>query len=127
MSAPDISESEWTVMEVLWKRSPQTASEVAATLRRPTAWALNTVRTLLSRLVEKGALRAEENAAGVREFAPAVEREACVRAESRDFLERVFQGAAKPLLVHFAANSNLTPDEVRELKRLLDQSLKNKP
>jgi BlaI family penicillinase repressor len=88
---------------------------------------LNTVRTLLSRLVDKGALRTEENAAGVREFAPAVEREACVRAESADFLERVFQGAAKPLLVHFASHSKLTPEEVRELKRLLDQSLKNEP
>ena len=125
MNAPDISESEWTVMEVLWKQSPLTASEVASALRRPTAWALNTVRTLLTRLVDKGALRAEENAAGVREFSPAVEREACVRAESRDFLERVFQGAAQPLLVHFAANSKLTSEEVRELKRLLDQSLKN--
>ena len=114
-------------MEVLWKRSPLTASEVARALRRPTRWALNTVRTLLSRLVEKGALRAEENAAGVREFAPAVKREACVRSESAEFLERVFQGAAKPLLVHFAANSKLTAEEVRELKRLLDQSLKNQP
>ena len=127
MSAPDISESEWTVMEVLWKRSPLTASEIARALQRSTGWALNTVRTLLTRLVDKGALRAEENASGVREFAPAVEREACVRAESTDFLERVFQGAAKPLLVHFATHSKLTPEEVRELKRLLDQSLKDQP
>jgi BlaI family penicillinase repressor len=124
MSAPDISASEWIVMEALWKRSPQTASEVAKVLRRSTGWALNTVRTLLTRLVEKGALRTMENAAGVREFTPAVEREACVRAESEDFLQRVFRGAAKPLLVHFAANSKLTSEEVRELKRLFDQSLK---
>ncbi len=125
MNAPDISESEWTVMEALWKRSPQTASEVAKTLRRSTGWALNTVRTLLTRLLEKGALRAAENVAGVREFAPAVERETCVRAESEDFLQRVFRGAAKPLLVHFATHSKLTADEVRELKRMFDQSLKN--
>ena len=111
-------------MEALWKRSPQTASEVARILRRQTGWALNTVRTLLTRLVEKGALKAAENASGVREFAPAVEREACVHAESESFLQRVFQGAAKPLLVHFASNSKLTPEEVRELKRLFDQALK---
>lgn len=126
MSAPDISESEWIVMETLWKCSPQTASEVAKVLRRSTGWALNTVRTLLTRLVEKGALGAAENATGVREFAPAVEREACVRAESESFLQRVFQGAAKPLLVHFAMNSKLTAEEVRELKRLFDRSLKSK-
>ena len=127
MNPPDITESEWTIMETLWKRAPLTASEVAKALRRSTGWAQNTVRTLLTRLVEKGALGAKENAAGVREFAPAVEREACVRAESESFLQRVFQGAAKPLLVHFAENAELTPEELRELKRLFDRSLKNKP
>ena len=127
MNPPDITESEWAIMELLWKRAPQTASEVAKALRRSTGWAQNTVRTLLTRLVEKGALGAKENAAGVREFAPAVEREACVRAESESFLQRVFQGAAKPLLVHFAENASLTEDELRELKRLFDRSLKNKP
>ena len=69
-------------------------------------------------------MSAGDNASGVREFAPAVEREVCVQAESDSFLQRVFQGAAKPLLVHFAANSKLTPEEVRELKRLFDRSLK---
>jgi BlaI family transcriptional regulator, penicillinase repressor len=125
MTPPDISESEWIIMEALWECSPQTASEIAKAIRDSSGWALNTVRTLLTRLVEKGALRAENNSAGVREFSPAVAREECVRAESESFLQRVFQGAAKPLLIHFAANSKLTPDEVRELKRLFDQSLKD--
>ena len=83
---PDISESEWTLMEALWESSPQTASELTKTLRPTINWAENTVRTLLTRLLGKG--------------------------------------AAKPLLVHFAQNSKLTVAEVRELKRILDQSLK---
>jgi BlaI family penicillinase repressor len=45
-----------------------------------------------------------------------------VQVESESFLQRVFQGASKPLLVHFASNARLTAQEVRELKRLLDQS-----
>src|SRR5688572_19263561 len=116
MTPPDISESEWIIMEALWKRAPQTASEIAKAIRDSSGWALNTVRTLLTRLVDKGALRAENNSAGVREFSPAVAREECVRAESESFLQRVFQGAAKPLLIHFATNSKLTPEEMRELK-----------
>jgi len=125
MTPPDISESEWILMEALWERSPQTASEIAKTIRDSSGWALNTVRTLLTRLVEKGALLAENNSAGVRAFSPAVAREECVRAESESFLQRVFQGAAKPLLIHFATNSKLTAEEIRELKRLFDQSLKD--
>ena len=127
MDAPKISESEWAVMEVLWEDSPRTASEIAKSLREKTSWAENTVRTLLTRLVEKGALQISDEAGSPKLYSPAVKREACVRAESESFLERIFQGAAKPLLVHFAKNARLTPDEVRELKRILDQSTGKNP
>ena len=120
---PSISESEWILMEALWESSPQTASELARNLRPTTQWADNTVRTLLTRLVEKGALTTDENASRTRTFVPLVTRETCVRAESQTFLDRVFGGAAKPLLVHFAQNAKLTTAEVRELKKLLDQQL----
>ena len=126
MDTPGISESEWQVMEVLWETSPRTASEVAKELKDKTGWADNTVRTLLARLVDKGAVKVVGPDESPRRFAPAVKREACVKAESASFLERIFQGAAKPLLVHFAKNTRLTPDEVKELKKLLDQSLDQK-
>lgn len=122
-AVPDIAESEWVIMEALWESAPQTASEVAKSVRDSTSWAENTVRTLLTRLVDKGALKTAENASGTRIYLPAVRREACVRAESQSFLDRIFGGAAKPLLVHFAQNSKLTAEEVRDLKRLLDQQL----
>lgn len=123
MGAPNISESEWSVMEVLWDSSPRTASDVAKALKEQTGWAENTVRTLLTRLVEKGALKISDEAGSPKLYSPAVKREACVKAESESFLERIFQGAAKPLLVHFAKDARLTPEEVKELKKLLDQSI----
>lgn len=126
MNAPNISESEWAVMEVLWESAPRTASEVAKVLRGHTGWAENTVRTLLTRLVEKGALQTNEGGPA-KAYTPAVKREDCVKAESASFMERIFQGAAKPLLVHFAKNARLTPEEVRELKKILDQSIDKEP
>jgi BlaI family penicillinase repressor len=125
MQTPAISDSEWAVMETLWHCAPQTASEITKALRPSMNWAENTVRTLLTRLTEKGALLTGENANGTRIFSPAVRRETCVRAESDSFMQRVFRGATKPLLMHFAEHAQLTPKEVRELKKLLDQSLKN--
>jgi BlaI family penicillinase repressor len=127
MNLPNIPESEWSVMEVLWNDSPQTASEVAKRLKQSVGWAENTVRTLLTRLVEKEALEIVEKAGSPRLYAPAIQREDCVKAQSESFLERIFQGAAKPLLVHFASQARLTPDEVRELKTLLDQSIEESP
>jgi BlaI family penicillinase repressor len=117
MPLPDISESEWSVMEALWEASPQT-------LRPTMKWAENTVRTLLTRLIGKGALATGENRSGTRTYLPAVKREACVRAEGESFMQRIFGGAAKPLLAHFAQHSKLTAEEVRELKKILDRSLK---
>ena len=125
MAAPELSNAEWTVMETLWDAAPQTASEVARTLRKKTGWADNTVRTLLTRLVEKGAVRVVEPEAGARQFEAAVRREVLVKAEGQSFMQRVFGGAAKPLIAHFAETSKLTPEDVRELKRLLDQTIKN--
>jgi BlaI family penicillinase repressor len=123
MKIPNISEAEWTVMEVLWERAPQTASEVAKSLSSSAGWAVNTVRTLLARLVDKGALHSADNRAGVREFTPAIERETMVDAAGRSFLDRIFKGAAQPLLVHFASQSQLSAEEVEQLKRLLDDSV----
>ena len=122
-SLPDISESEWSLMEALWESSPQTASELTKTLRPTMNWAENTVRTLLTRLIDKGAIKTGENSSGTRTYLPAVKREACVRAEGESFMQRMFGGAAKPLLVHFAQNSKLTAEEVKELKKILDQNL----
>jgi BlaI family penicillinase repressor len=126
MEAPNISESEWAVMEVLWDSSPRSAPDVAKALKKQTGWAENTVRTLITRLVEKGALQVSDETISPKLYSPAVKREACVKAESESFMERIFKGAAKPLLVHFAKNARLTPDEVKELKKLLDQSTDTK-
>ena len=114
-------------MEALWEQSsPQTASAVAKALHESTGWAENTVRTLITRLVEKGALKVVDTNVQPRCFVPAVKREKCVQAESASFLDRIFRGASKPLLVHFARNARLTEEEARELKKLLDQTILNK-
>ncbi len=123
MKIPNIAESEWTVMEAFWEKSPQTASAVADILHASTGWAPNTVRTLITRLVEKGALEVTDAKVQPRTFQPAVKREFCVQSESESFLERIFRGASKPLLVHFARHANLTKEEARELKKLLDQAV----
>ena len=125
MNEPNISESEWAVMEVLWEASPQTASEVTRALRPSTNWAENTVRTLLTRLVKKRALKMGKNKSGTQTFRPSISREKCGKAESDSFAQRIFGGAAKPLIMHFAQNSRLTAEEVAELKRTLDESLKS--
>jgi BlaI family transcriptional regulator, penicillinase repressor len=120
---PRISEAEWQVMDVLWQRSPLTANDVCAELARPPRacdWEAATIKTMLNRLVKKGALRFKAD--GKRYlYTPAVTRGACVRTEGRSFLDRVFGGAAGPLIAHFVEDAKLSKAEIAQLRRLLDR------
>jgi BlaI family penicillinase repressor len=121
MSDPvDLSDAEWQIMNLVWDRQPIMAQEVIGTLAQPCRWSPATVRTMLHRLVKKGALhfKAEGNRYWYR---AAVRRADCVRRASRSFLERVFGGEAAPLLAHFVRNVHFTPEELAELRALLDQ------
>jgi BlaI family penicillinase repressor len=120
MVEPHITDAEWQVMQVVWERKAATAAEVIAALAGRTRWRHRTIRTLLARLVDRGALAADAD--GNRYvYRPLVRRSACVRQESQSFLERVFGGDAAELLVHFVRGSDISPEQVEELKRLLDE------
>ena len=117
---PAISDAEWDVMQVAWAAAPQpvTANEVVEKLAGRKGWNPKTVRTLLNRLMNKGALAVE--AQGKRYlYRPAVTREECVRQESRSFVSRVFGGAAGAMLVHFVNETPLTAEEIAQLKKVL--------
>ena len=93
MAEAHISDAEWQVMQVVWKRKTTTAAEVIADLATTSGWRHRTIRTLLARLVDKGVPAAQAD--GNRYlYRPLVSRGKCVREESRSFLQRVFDGDA---------------------------------
>jgi BlaI family transcriptional regulator, penicillinase repressor len=120
-----ISDAEWDVMEAVWERGSATAAEVIEALADRRDWNHSTIRTMLARLVEKGALRYEVDGARYI-YRAAVTRKRCVREESRSFVERVFGGDVGSLLVHYVQESKLEPKELEELRRLLDEKLGKK-
>ena len=78
------------------------------------------MKTLLNRLLTKGALAHEAEGKRYR-YRPTVSRASCVRAEGRSFLSRVFGGKAGAMLVHFVQDADLSPEDIRQLRRLLDE------
>ena len=120
---PQISDAEWEVMDVLWEKSPLTGSEVADEVCGRMKWQPKTVKTLLGRLVKKGALRYREE--GNRYlYTPAFPRDRYVAAESRSFIDRVFGGKATPALVHMVETMDLSDDELRELRSIIERKEK---
>ena len=115
-----ISEAEAMVMEVLWRSSPRSAEEVIAALADSTGWAEPTIKTLLNRLLNKGAISATKEGRRYL-YVPQVAREAWLLEESSSLLERLFDGRVAPLVAHFSQHRKLGRDDVAELRRLLEE------
>lgn len=113
-----ISEAEHAVMEVLWDRSPLTATEVCDVVCAERDWSMPTVKTLLSRLVAKEALGTEPDG---RKFLyrPLIARSDYVGRESRRLVDRLFGGRAAPLFAQLAENEALTDKDLDEIEALL--------
>jgi predicted transcriptional regulator len=115
----DISDAESIVMEVLWLRSPRTADEVIAELASAQDWQEPTIRTLLNRLLNKGAIGAQKD--GRRYLYSAVlRREDWVNRQSRSLLNRLFEGRVAPLVAHFSEQGKLSKKDIAELKKLIE-------
>ena len=118
---PRISETEWEVMRAIWSRHPASASEIIdRLLKTDPSWHPKTAKTLLTRLVRKGALGFVVQGR-IYLYQPLVGEQECIAVESSTFLERVFGGALKPMLAHFVEAHGLTQKDLDELKHLLDR------
>src|SRR5262249_56777438 len=95
-----ISDAEWDVMEPIWAAGACTAAEVIRKLHATHDWNHSTIRTLLARLVEKGALEYEGDGSRYI-YRPAVSRRQGVRRKGPSFLGKAFVGEVGALLGHF--------------------------
>lgn len=114
-----ISDAEAVVMDVLWRRHPQGADEVVAALAASTDWAEPTVKTLLNRLLNKGAIEAARDGRRYL-YSPVLTREAWVAQQSEGLLQRLFGGRVAPLVAHFSERGRLSEADIAELRRLLE-------
>lgn len=117
---PRIADSEWRVMQVLWERSPLTANDVVKALSGEVNWKPRTIKTLISRLVKKGAIKVSDEGHRYR-YSAAVKESACIRAETKSFVQRVYQGTMTPALAAFLEDADLSAQEIDELQEILDR------
>lgn len=120
---PSISESEWEIMNVLWDKAPQTASDIIFSLQESTDWKPKTIRTLLDRLVQKDVVGVNKNLR-VYTFYPLYTQEECQRAETESFIKRIYGGALKSMLVQFIQEDTLSDDDINELRFILNKKPK---
>jgi predicted transcriptional regulator len=115
-----ITTAESHIMDALWRRGPLTADELIDDPGKPQGWGGATVKTLVNRLLKKQALKSERIDGRVR-YAPLLARTDYVQSESQGLLDRLFEGSLTPLVAHFAESRKLKPEEVKRLKKLLEE------
>ena len=114
-----ISEAESVVMDVLWRQHPLAADDVVAALGDVQQWQEPTIKTLLNRLLNTGAITAEKEGRRYL-YSPVLQREEWVLEESQGLLERLFDGRVAPLVAHFSHHRKLSRKDIAELRKLLE-------
>ena len=115
-----ISDAEHAVMEALWRKSPLTAVEVCDSVCGERGWTMPTVKTLLSRLVAKGAVGTEPDGRRFL-YTPLLARDDYVGGESRRLVDRLFGGRAAPLLLHLVEAEALSEADIDEIEHLIKE------
>jgi predicted transcriptional regulator len=120
MTPVPLSDAEWKIMNAVWARGgPVSGRDVHAALVEQTGWAYTTVKTMLDRLVEKGALAATKER-NVSQYRSRLPRQRAVTAAVRSLTDRAFGGAVIPLVHHLVGSRKLSARDRAELRRMLD-------
>ncbi len=114
----DISKAEFDVLDAIWQGYPVSAQTIIERLNTKQEWHEKTVKTLLSRLVKKGAVSFEKDKRRYL-YTPLLEREAYTRQESESLIQRLFKGRLSPLVAGFAKNNELNEDDIEQLKKVI--------
>jgi BlaI family transcriptional regulator, penicillinase repressor len=119
MKAPvSVSEAESVVLAVLWRDGPLATEAIVAGLAEQQHWQESTIKTLLNRLLKKGAVEAAKE--GRRYiYSPVLSREQWLSSESDGLLKRLFGGRVAPLVAHFSKHRKLSKKDIADLKRLI--------
>ena len=105
-------------MEAVWQLAPCQANQVIALLNEKDVWHEKTVKTLLGRLVKKGALGYDKQGRSYI-YTPLIAQDEFQIEESQSFIQRLFKGRLSPLVATFAKSEKLTKQDVAELKQII--------
>jgi BlaI family transcriptional regulator, penicillinase repressor len=115
-----ISDAESVVMTVIWRTHPIATENIVAALKHQEKWQEATVKTLLNRLLKKGAIAAQKDGRRYL-YSPVLQRDQWLAAESKGFIDRLFDGRVAPLVSHFSRHKKISKKDIADLKQLIQE------
>ncbi|MCU6793798.1 BlaI/MecI/CopY family transcriptional regulator [Paenibacillus sp. WQ 127069] len=120
-----ITPSELIVMKVIWKEQPCTASNIVEYISKQSDWHFRTIKTLLRNLVAKQAVgfHVDVHDSRVYHYYALIQEEDYLKQEREQFLKLYYDGSMSTLLTGFVKDSSMTPEEVQQLRSLLNRRM----
>ena len=115
-----LTDAEWKVMEAAWDRAPVPARAVLDAVRGETGWAYATVKTILARLAEKGAVKVRRQR-NVNLYAPLISRDEARQSAVHDLMDRAFGGKLGHLMLYLLTKETLSEQDRTELLRMQEE------
>jgi len=122
---PKISNAEWEVMKTIWNHPNIASSNIIQELKDKSEWKPATVKSLINRLLNKNAIGFNKLGNEYLYFPLVVEAD-CIKSESHNFINRVFDGSIKSMLLTFVESEEISETDISELKKILNHSNKTK-
>ncbi|MBW9146469.1 BlaI/MecI/CopY family transcriptional regulator [Clostridium sp. CM027] len=120
---PKISNAEWEIMKIIWINSEISSINIIQELKDKSDWKPATVKSLINRLLNKNAIGFTKLGYEYLYF-PLISEDECKKSESHSFINRVFNGSIKSMLLTFAQSEEISETDIDELKNILNQSSK---
>ena len=115
-----LTDAEWQIMNVLWERYPATARGISERLPENINWAYTTIKTLLTRLVEKGVVKETKNG-NTSIYEPIITRRTAQRVALKTLVNQAFDGAFGPLMHFLVEDQKLSEKQKQQLVKTLQQ------
>jgi len=110
-----IFEAELKFMNIIWNHEPVTTGELVKLCQEELDWKKSTTFTVLRRLVQRGAIHNEKSL-----VKSLVSRSEVQKQESREHIEKIYNGSLRTFLVSFLQNEKLTEEELKELRKIVE-------
>lgn len=113
-----VTNSEWYLMNCLWEENPRSLMQLVPLLKEQVGWSKSTCATMVRRMSEKGLIRFEEKGK-TKYFFPNVKKEDVVVQETRDFLQRIYDGSIGMMMSALVRQNDLSKEDIQELQEIL--------
>lgn len=116
-----ITDAELNIMKILWRKGPLTSSQIFVELKDCGTGNRNTQKTLLLRLVNKGAVEYKEHKKNSYIYSPLIKQEEYINESRKNFLEKVFDGSTKKMMLNFIKEESITKDDLQEFINMIEE------